>query len=52
MAGVIRKYPGLGLLAKAAMLAAFVGLGAGISSAQPLWRVPTSSNGTLSPVRR
>jgi len=36
MAGVIRKYPGLGLLAKAAMLAAFVGLGAGISSAQPL----------------
>ena len=36
MAGVIRKYPGLKLLAKAAMLAAFVGLGAGISSAQPL----------------
>ncbi|MET4388224.1 hypothetical protein ABIB73_003986 [Bradyrhizobium sp. F1.4.3] len=36
MAGVIRKYPGLELLAKAAMLAAFVGLGAGISSAQPL----------------
>jgi hypothetical protein len=36
MAGVIRKYPGLGLLAKAAMLAAFVGLGAGISSAQPI----------------
>ena len=36
MAGVIRKYPGLKLLAKAAMLAAFVGLGSGISSAQPL----------------
>ncbi|MDE5466199.1 hypothetical protein GWG67_37225 [Bradyrhizobium sp. CSS354] len=34
--GVIRKYPGLKLLAKAAMLAAFVGLGSGISSAQPL----------------
>ena len=34
--GVIRKYPGLKLLAKAAMLAAFVGLGTGISSAQPL----------------
>ena len=36
MAGVIRKYPGLELLAKAAMLATFVGLGTGISSAQPL----------------
>jgi hypothetical protein len=36
MAGVFRKYPGLKLLAKAAMLAAFVGLGSGISSAQPL----------------
>jgi len=36
MVGVIRKYPGLKLLAKAAMLAAFVGLGSGISSAQPL----------------
>ncbi len=36
MAGVIRKYPGLELLAKAAMLVAFVGLGAGISGAQPL----------------
>jgi hypothetical protein len=33
---VIRKYPGLELLARAAMLAAFVGLGAGISSAQQL----------------
>ena len=36
MAEVIRKYPGLELLAKAAMLAAFVGLGTGISSAQPV----------------
>src|SRR5437879_941816 len=36
MAGVIRKYLGLELFARAAMLAAFVGLGAGISSAQPL----------------
>jgi hypothetical protein len=36
MAGVIRKYPGLGLLAGATMVAAFVGLGAGISSAQQL----------------
>jgi hypothetical protein len=36
MTGVIRKYPGLELLAKAALLAAFVGLGAGVSSAQPL----------------
>lgn len=36
MAGVIRKYPGLELLAGAAMLAAFVGLGTGISSAQQL----------------
>jgi hypothetical protein len=36
MAGVVRNYPGLELLARAAMLAAFVGLGAGISSAQPL----------------
>ncbi|GLR98788.1 hypothetical protein ACVIU7_000088 [Bradyrhizobium liaoningense] len=36
MAGVIRKYPGLELLAKVAMLAALVGSGAGISSAQPL----------------
>ncbi|QOZ08636.1 hypothetical protein XH96_14665 [Bradyrhizobium sp. CCBAU 51765] len=36
MAGMIRKYPGLELLAKAAMLAAFVGLGTGFSSAQPL----------------
>ncbi|MEH2488764.1 hypothetical protein [Bradyrhizobium sp. AZCC 2230] len=36
MAGVFRKYPGPKLLAKAAMLAAFVGLGSGISSAQPL----------------
>jgi hypothetical protein len=33
MAGVYRKYPGLGLLAGAAML---VGFGAGISNAQPL----------------
>ena len=36
MAGVIRKYPGLELLAGATMLAAFVGLGTGISSAQQL----------------
>jgi len=36
MAGVIRKYPGLKFLAKAAMLVAFVGVGAGISGAQPL----------------
>ncbi|WGD51899.1 hypothetical protein QA641_41930 [Bradyrhizobium sp. CB1650] len=36
MAGVIRKYPGLELLARAAMLAAFMGLGAGVSSAQPI----------------
>ncbi|OAF03564.1 hypothetical protein AYJ54_03335 [Bradyrhizobium centrolobii] len=36
MAGMIRKRPGLELLAKAALLAAFVGLGAGISSAQPI----------------
>jgi hypothetical protein len=35
MAGVIRRYPGLGVLAGATMLA-FVGLGAGISSAQQL----------------
>ena len=34
--GVIRRYPGLELLAKAALLAAFVGLEAGVSSAQPL----------------
>jgi hypothetical protein len=38
--GVIRKYPGLELLARAAMLAALVGLGAGISSAQPLTARP------------
>lgn len=36
MAGLIWKTPGLELLAKAAMLAAFVGLGTGISGAQPL----------------
>ena len=36
MAGVIWKYPGLELLAGATMLAAFVGLGTGISSAQQL----------------
>jgi hypothetical protein len=36
MAGLIRKYPGLNLLAGATMLAAFVGLGAGISNAQQL----------------
>lgn len=36
MVGLIRKYPGLELFAKAAILAAFVGLGAGVSSAQPL----------------
>jgi hypothetical protein len=36
MAGVIRKYPGLELLAGVTMLAACVGLGTGISSAQQL----------------
>ena len=36
MVGVVRNHPGLELLARVAMLAAFVGLGAGISSAQPL----------------
>ncbi|MBR0819873.1 hypothetical protein [Bradyrhizobium liaoningense] len=36
MAGVIRRYPGLKVLAKAAMLVAFVGLGTGISGAQPI----------------
>ena len=36
MAGLIRKHPGLELCAKAAMVAAFVVLGTGISSAQQL----------------
>ena len=36
MVGVIRKRPGLELLARAAMLAAFVALGSGISSARQL----------------
>ena len=36
MAEVIRKYPGLGLLAGATMLAAFFNFGVGISSAQPI----------------
>jgi len=36
VAEVIRKYPGLGLLAGATMLAAFFNFGVGISSAQPI----------------
>lgn len=34
--GMIRRYPGLELVAKVALLAAFVSLEAGVSSAQPL----------------
>lgn len=36
MVGMIRRCPGLGLLAKVALLAAFVALDPGISSAQPI----------------
>jgi hypothetical protein len=50
MAGVIRKYPGLELLAEATMLAAFVDLGAGTGSAvAPGAPLATSD---VKPVRR
>jgi hypothetical protein len=45
----IRKYPGLELLARAAMLAAFVGLGTGISSAQSLAARPDQQQGDALP---